>query len=133
MSIREILEKSKSREVYAAAIIVLVAFGSFGLGRLSERMERPRQGVSIERSSANFNEVMSADVSGGSAGNASAGAPGAVAEDGTVVASKSGTKYHYPWCAGARQISVANKITFSSTEEARAAGYLPASNCKGLK
>jgi len=52
---------------------------------------------------------------------------------GAVVASKSGTKYHYPWCAGAKQISAKNLITFNSIEEARAAGYTPASNCKGLK
>lgn len=50
-----------------------------------------------------------------------------------VVASKNGTKYHYPWCAGAKQISEKNKIIFSSIEEARAKGYAPASNCKGLK
>lgn len=50
-----------------------------------------------------------------------------------VVASKNGTKYHYPWCAGAKQISEKNKITFSSIEEAKKAGYTPASNCKGLK
>ena len=40
---------------------------------------------------------------------------------------------YYPWCAGAKQISEKNKITFASTEEARAKGYTPAANCKGLK
>lgn len=50
-----------------------------------------------------------------------------------VVASKNGTKYHYPWCPGAKQIAEKNKVTFSSIEEARAKGYTPAANCKGLK
>ncbi|HEY4516282.1 MAG TPA: hypothetical protein VJH67_03800 [Candidatus Paceibacterota bacterium] len=50
-----------------------------------------------------------------------------------VVASKNGTKYHLPTCAGAKQISDKNKITFTSIDEARAAGYTPAANCKGLK
>ncbi len=50
-----------------------------------------------------------------------------------VVASKNGTKYHLPTCPGAKQISEKNKITFKSIEEARAAGYTPAANCKGLK
>lgn len=49
------------------------------------------------------------------------------------VASKSGAKYHYPWCSGAQSIKEENKIWFSSIEEARAAGYEPAGNCKGLK
>lgn len=53
--------------------------------------------------------------------------------DAYIVASKNGTKYHYPWCSGAKQISDKNKITFNSIEEARKAGYTPASNCKGLK
>lgn len=53
--------------------------------------------------------------------------------DAYIVASKNGTKYHYPWCSGAKQISDKNKITFKSIEEARKAGYTPASNCKGLK
>ncbi len=52
---------------------------------------------------------------------------------GLYVASKSGSKYHYPWCSGARSIAEHNTIWFKSTEEARAAGYTPAKNCKGLE
>ncbi len=52
---------------------------------------------------------------------------------GEVVASQNGTKYHYPWCAGARRIASKNLITFASIEEARVAGFLPATNCKGLQ
>jgi len=52
---------------------------------------------------------------------------------GKVVASKNGTKYHFPWCSGARTMSDANKVWFDSEENARAAGYTPAGNCKGLK
>lgn len=51
----------------------------------------------------------------------------------SVVASKNGTKYHYPWCTGAKQITPQNLLTFDSIEEARAKGYTPALNCKGLK
>ena len=52
---------------------------------------------------------------------------------GMLVASKSGAKYHFPWCAGASQIAEKNKIWFDSYVEAQTAGYTPASNCKGLK
>jgi len=52
---------------------------------------------------------------------------------GMYVASKNGTKYHFPWCSGAKSISEVNKIWFNSVEEARASGYAPAANCKGLK
>ncbi len=48
------------------------------------------------------------------------------------VASKNGQVYHLPHCSGAKNISEANKITFTSKEEAEAAGYRPAANCKGI-
>ncbi|TSC62722.1 MAG: hypothetical protein G01um101448_259 [Parcubacteria group bacterium Gr01-1014_48] len=51
---------------------------------------------------------------------------------GQYVASKKGTKYHFPWCGGAARISEENKIWFNSKEEAEKAGYTPAGNCKGL-
>lgn len=50
-----------------------------------------------------------------------------------VVASRTGKKYHFPWCAGARSIKDTNKIWFDSESAARRAGYEPASNCKGLQ
>ena len=52
---------------------------------------------------------------------------------GLLVASKTGKKYHFPWCAGASQITDKNKIWFSSYEEAQKAGYTAAFNCSGLK
>lgn len=55
------------------------------------------------------------------------------AENVLVVGSKNSTKYHFPWCSGAKRIKPENTISFSSFEEARAAGYTPASNCLGLE
>lgn len=51
---------------------------------------------------------------------------------GKYVASKSGTKYHLPTCSGAKRIKEENKVWFQTKEEAQAAGYEPAANCKGL-
>jgi hypothetical protein len=48
------------------------------------------------------------------------------------VASKNGTKYHLPWCPGAQAIKEENKLWFDTKEEAEAAGYAPAANCKGI-
>lgn len=47
-----------------------------------------------------------------------------------VVASSKGTKYHFPWCSGAKAISTKNKITFKSPELAEKVGYTLAANCK---
>lgn len=51
---------------------------------------------------------------------------------GGYVASKSGTKYHLPWCGSAKQIKEENKIWFATKEEAEKAGYTPSANCKGI-
>jgi methylphosphotriester-DNA--protein-cysteine methyltransferase len=48
------------------------------------------------------------------------------------VASKNGTKYHLPWCSGAQRIKDENKVWFKTKEDAEKAGFMPASNCKGI-
>ena len=94
-------------------IVILVGIASFGLGRLSA-IEEAKSPVSI------------------TAAQVSAVAP-AVAVGGLVVAPRKGSVYHYPWCSGANSIAEANKIWFKDEKAARAAGYMPAKNCKGLK
>jgi len=55
-----------------------------------------------------------------------------MAVGGLVVASRTGSVYHFPWCAGASQIKAENQIWYSSEEAAKEAGYAPSRNCKGL-
>ena len=119
-------------------IIVLVAFGSFGLGRLS-RIEESKAPLQIKGISG-----AEAQVSGVSNGaNIGTSIKGtvqktaeinkiAVPQEGFIVGSKTGKKYHFPWCAGAQQIKEENKVWFANEVEAKAAGYSPAANCKGL-
>ena len=99
---------------YLIVLFVVCVVTAFGLGRLAERAAiTPSQ------------ESMTATVVVES--------PADPSEDTeTVVASKNGTKYHLPWCAGAQQMNEENKIYFASRREAEAAGYTPAANCKGL-
>ncbi len=53
--------------------------------------------------------------------------------DPMVVGSKTGDKYHFPWCSGALRMKETSKIFFKNSDEARKAGYTPAANCKGLQ
>lgn len=132
------LEKFLSSRYFVALCVVLVGLIAFILGRISG-VQRVREPVRVynslpatintsppnpspklgERSPtpSEFGEVKGASLN----------------SEEQVVASKNGTKYHYPWCGGAKQIAEKNKIAFNSIEEARASGYLPAANCKGLK
>ncbi|HEY4511663.1 MAG TPA: hypothetical protein VJH55_02370 [Candidatus Paceibacterota bacterium] len=160
MSIREVPHKIKlffnnpenpiMGELYIPLIIILVAFCSFGLGRLSTiHNTKPPiilENNALETESANKpspivlggetskNQKSSPQTaSTASLGSSAPKSAAATSESGSVVASKNGKKYHFPFCAGARTISPTNLITFASIEEARTAGYTPAANCKGLK
>lgn len=133
MNISEFLQKSKQKfkelargDLYIVAIIILVGFAGFGLGRIS-LVEDSREGVKI-----NFPEHLSANILNSQEDAGGAEAPPAMGQ-GLLVASKNGSKYHYPWCGGAKSISEKNKIWFDSIDEARKAGYTKATNCKGLK
>lgn len=130
------------RSIYFTGIcVVLVAVSAFSLGRLSAlRANRPP----IEIKNQVISEVdknVVGEVKGATDNSPQtpllqpdkAYATPGKQEGGVVVGSKNGTKYHYPWCPGASQIAEKNKIFFNSIEEARAKGYTPAANCKGLK
>lgn len=102
------------QEVVFAIILILTAFTSFGLGRLSV-IEENREPVRILQ--AKQTDVL--------------GSPWNIG--GKVVASRNGSTYHAPWCSGASRISEKNKILFKDEQAAKRAGYTPAKNCKGLK
>ena len=139
MNISNLFQKSKRklnilchRDIFTVMVIILIGFAGFGLGRLSI-IEKNKETVKIK-----FPEYLSATVlnsqdSDESGVNSSPAAPAPSSGEGLLVASKNGSKYHFPWCSGGKSISEKNKIWFDSAEDARKSGYTPAANCKGLK
>ncbi len=126
------------KTVLMCAIIVLVGLSGFGLGRLSvEESTNPGLRITETEKLTETPAVSQAATAVIASEPSKTGGPPAPdragGQAGEVVASKNGSKYHFPWCSGAKAISAANKISFASTEEARKAGYTPASNCKGLR
>ena len=100
------------KDVLLVGVLLVVASASFGFGILVGQDSGSRTPFAVCDSTA---------------------IPKAVPEaGGEVVASKTGTKYFLPWCSGAKNISAENLVTFPSAEEAKAGGYTPAANCKGL-
>jgi hypothetical protein len=141
MSIKDFSEKIKqfgrdrvphpevlSNDLFLGLIIILVAIGAFGLGRLS-KIEGAKAPIRIENEAAQTASTFSSLPAGKAPSTASQLAP---QTGDTFVASKSGTKYYFPWCSGAQKIAPANIITFTSQDQAKAAGYSPSSTCKGL-
>jgi hypothetical protein len=117
--------------IFMPILIVLVGTASFGLGRLSayeKGQDRPIEIIGPEATVPKNETAAAANaVVPQKQGNT------ASQQDGKVVGSKNGTKYHFPWCSGAQRIAEANKVWFDSIEAAKAAGYTPAANCKGLQ
>ncbi len=114
-----VVSRRTLENIALAAIIILVGTASFGLGRLSVgKAGRVPAKVVIPESV----EVAAAAQSGKRAS--------AAAADGAVIGSKNGTKYYPAGCSGASRISEANRVTFTSSAEAKAAGYSLAAACK---
>jgi len=112
---------------FVAILIVLVAVVSFGLGRASYKPDnRQTSGIAPATVVESLIPTLHTDTSTTTEPIAPETTPNA------YVGSKNGTKYHLPWCPGAKQMKEENKIWFQTKEKAEAAGYTPAANCKGI-
>ena len=110
-------------ELFYALLVLLVGVTAFGLGRLSagtvsEPAASTVPSVEYSRPTTVSNQPASLIV--------------ASTTQKAYVASKNSTKYHLPWCSGAKRISEENKVWFASKEEVEKTGRTPASNCPGI-
>jgi len=107
---------------------ILVAGIAFGAGRLTAP-EIVRNPIIIDESNApsSVNLLGSVSQTLATPTGESAVAPqgSQVSARGLFVASRGGTKYHWPWCSYGEKIKEVNKIWFNSEKEAKAAGYSP--------
>lgn len=113
--------------LWTISVVLLVAIISFLLGRISA-LSIKKEPVRLIQENSKIEEGLVKGISTSTPNNKTESQIPT-----QIVASKTGTKYHYTSCPGAKQISEKNKIYFKSIDEARANGYLPAQNCKGLK
>lgn len=138
MTIAEVARRGKEglgrvpSHYMVVAIIALSSAASFGLGILEGREMGQGAGVSItEIPTTTPGFITQAPAAAALAGQPAA-SPASIPAGGEVVASKDGTKYYLPWCGTVKLIKEENKVWFQTRAAAEAAGYEPASNCKGL-
>jgi hypothetical protein len=130
------------QDVFIVLVIILIGLSGFGLGKLSA-LEKGREPVQIKpaqfsavvATTTNSEETVSATVPKAETQVPMSAVAMIASENakGFLVASKTGKKYHFPWCAGASQIAEKNKIWFDSYASAQSAGYTAAANCPNLK
>lgn len=119
-------------DLFLGLTIILIAFGAFGLGRLS-KIEGSKTPIRTENAIETTADTFAPQTTEAAPQISVPQTANAIrATEGQLVGSKIGKKYHYPWCSGASRIAEANRIYFSSKSDAEARGYTPASNCKGL-
>lgn len=123
--------RSKWRDYFYVAVVVLVALLGFGLGRLS-KIEAKKTPITIEYPDVEGETAQNDLKTGGNGQNGEVVSLGKSASSSPIVASKNGTKYYFAWCSGASRITAKNKVYFNTAELAEKAGFSKASNCPGL-
>jgi hypothetical protein len=128
--IKSFIEFVDRKDIVTALIIILVAFSSFGLGRLS-KIEENRENISIiyppnyeQMLTANVSQSLNGDIKKGSGNNFN------LDSNKTILASKNGTKYYFTWCSGVSRIKEENKIWFATEQEAQMRGLAKSATCK---
>ncbi|MES2059567.1 MAG: hypothetical protein V4438_00895 [Patescibacteria group bacterium] len=132
-TIRQIVEKIKlfvssyTEELGVSAIVILVAFSCFYLGRASISASTKRNaGITIENTYASSTQ---AKISGENSGPTRLPTPAGEANGGQIIASKTGKRYYYAGCSGVSRISPANIVHYASAADAEKFGLTLASNC----
>ena len=119
--------KENNKELYLTAVIILVATISFGLGRLSKIREE-KTPITIENVGTSTEIIVNTSSQ-----------PSTLLQRGRLtadaskifVASRNGKKYYYAWCESAKVIKEANRVWFSTADEAEKSGYEPPPIAKG--
>lgn len=103
-------------ELFLFCIILLVALGSFGLGRMSMDEGAAQGDLKIT-----YNPQQGAEEWGEYSEN--------LPNESNYVASKNGTKYYPINCSGANRIKEENRIYFRTVDDAESVGYARTSTC----
>ena len=122
--IKQFIDSDKGKDILVVIIVILVGLGSFELGRLSK--ENGSSGVKIQYNDQNTAQPeklteMSAKITNTST---------ATVIGKNFFASSRGSKYYSTSCSAGKNIKEANRIYFTTGEEAEAAGYALSSACQ---
>lgn len=122
----EVVRYPAVRRYFLAAIILLVALLSFGVGRLTGEK---REGVVIQYPTSSNDQGPRSNGQVANTNSSLGLKPSALPPlASSVYASSKGKRYYYQHCKST--IVEKNKVTFASASLAEGAGYTLAANCK---
>ncbi len=121
--------KKNQADIVIFVGFILVALIAFGAGRLSAP-QIIRNPIVMEEPNASSSVNIYSDVSQPVANSVGEITQGSGNAKGLFVGSKNSDKYHWPWCAPAKNIKSENQVWFQSEAQAQAAGYSPSACVK---
>ena len=129
--IKQFVETEQGKGILSILVIILVALGSFGLGRLSRDQVGP--GIAVQE--YNLANVINA-VENTTTNNTKQNiikpteTTKSISAGKSFFASSRGSKYYSIGCSGGKTLKEENKVWFSTKQEAENAGYELSSTCK---
>lgn len=139
--IKQFTESKLGKDILHIFIIILVGFGSFGLGRLSKEVFKP--GITVtEYNLANVGSTLESLSKEPIVKSNQSNISTIVTTSKPVVTptipktaknyfgSNRGSKYYSIGCTGGKTLKEENKIWFATKDEAEKAGYELSSTCK---
>ena len=129
--IKQFVESEQGKGILSILVIILVAVGSFGLGRLSKDQVGP--GIAVQE--YNLANVISAVENTNTKSTKQniikpTETTKSISAGKSFFASSRGSKYYSIGCSGGKTLKEENKVWFSSKQEAENAGYELSSTCK---
>lgn len=107
--------KASQGDIAIVIGFILIALISFGAGRLTAPQTVRNPIIFEEPSPSPSGQIQ----------NQGAVADPFRGEKGMFVASKSGKKFHWPWCSYGKNIKESNHVWFETESQAKAAGFSP--------
>ncbi len=134
--IKHFLESEKGKDILIVLIVILVGLASFELGRLSKedssgglKIENGDQTANVLTSTENGSNMPIYDVSNTSSNDTNT-TNSTNSTGKNYFASSRGKKYYSVNCSAGKTIKEANKVFFTTGEEAEKAGYTLSSACQ---
>ena len=129
--IKQFVETEQGKGILSILVIILVALGSFGLGRLSRDQVGP--GIAVqEYNLANVINAVENTNTNSTKQNIikPTETTKSISAGKSFFASSRGSKYYSIGCSGGKTLKEENKVWFSTKQEAENAGYELSSTCK---
>jgi hypothetical protein len=129
LKIKSILLFLAKRDILLASVLVAASLSSYWIGvHQGANSQNSNQVIFIDAPQVAATSMSLIENSHNKT-NTTESSPSAHNQKTTIFASKSGSKYYFPWCKSGNRVKLENRIYYQSAQAAEAAGKTLAANC----